>query len=332
MENIETQVVNKIIGLLNCFESENIDKVENALHYVLRDYDLKPHTNELANVNQDLKTKALQMFFISKKVEGLSDNSLKYYGFVLQRFFDMITVELDKITTNDIRFYVARRQIDKPDISKVTLNNERRVLNSFFSWCQAEDYILKNPMAAIKQIKTPKLVKKAFTELEMEKLRDACKDLRERAMIEVLYSTGVRCAELAGMKLTDINGDEVLVLGKGNKERIVYLNARALMSLQKLEEAKKFESDYLFCSQKSPYNKLSKGSIEKIIREIGQRAKVPNVHPHRFRRTAATLALNRGMPLEQVSQMLGHSSIETTTIYARSTTENVKESHKKFVV
>lgn len=332
MENIETQVVNKIIGLLNCFEFENIDKVENALHYVLRDYDLKPHTNELANVNQDLKTKALQMFFISKKVEGLSDNSLKYYGFVLQRFFDMITVELDKITTNDIRFYVARRQIDKPDISKVTLNNERRVLNSFFSWCQAEDYILKNPMAAIKQIKTPKLVKKAFTELEMEKLRDACKDSRERAMIEVLYSTGVRCAELAGMKLTDINGDEVLVLGKGNKERIVYLNARALMSLQKLKEAKKFESDYLFCSQKPPYNKLSKGSIEKIIREIGQRAKVPNVHPHRFRRTAATLALNRGMPLEQVSQMLGHSSIETTTIYARSTTENVKESHKKFVV
>lgn len=332
MENIETQVVNKVIGLLNCFNCENIDKVKNALHYVLRDYDLKPHTNELANVNQDLKTKALQMFFISKKVEGLSDNSLKYYGFVLQHFFDMITIELDKITTNDIRLYIARRQIDKPDISKVTLNNERRVLNSFFSWCQAEDYILKNPMAAIKQIKTPKLVKKAFTELEMEKLRDACKDSRERAMIEVLYSTGVRCAELAGMKLTDINGDEVLVLGKGNKERIVYLNARALMSIQKLQETKNFESDYLFCSQKLPHNKLSKGSIEKIICEIGQRAKVPNVHPHRFRRTAATLALNRGMPLEQVSQMLGHSNIETTTIYARSTTENVKESHKKFVV
>ena len=331
MENVETEVINRIMQLLGGVSSESIDIIENALHVVLRDYDISEKTTALALMNQDTTTKSIQMFFISKKVEGLSDKSLTYYGYVLRKFFEIIKINLEDISTNDVRYYLAKRQTDNPDISKVTLNNERRVLRSYFSWCQAEDYISKNPMVAIKQIKTPKLVKKAFTELEMEKMREACESHRERAIIEVLYSTGVRCAELSGIKLSDINGDEILVLGKGNKERIVYLNARALVAVQKLIEERDYESEYLFCSERG-HRQLKNSSIQSIVKSIGKRAGVTNVHPHRFRRTAATHALNRGMPIEQVSRMLGHASIETTTIYARSTTENVKESHKKFVV
>lgn len=331
MENVETEVINRIMQLLGGVSSESIDIIENALHVVLRDYDISEKSTALALVNQDTTTKSIQMFFISKKVEGLSDKSLTYYGYVLRKFFEIIKINLEDISTNDVRYYLAKRQMDNPDISKVTLNNERRVLRSYFSWCQAEDYISKNPMVAIKQIKTPKLVKKAFTELEMEKMREACESHRERAIIEVLYSTGVRCAELSGIKLSDINGDEILVLGKGNKERIVYLNARALVAVQKLIEDRDYESEYLFCSERG-HRQLKNSSIQSIVKSIGKRAGVTNVHPHRFRRTAATHALNRGMPIEQVSRMLGHASIETTTIYARSTTENVKESHKKFVV
>lgn len=331
MVNVETEVINRIMQLLGGVSSESIDIIENALHVVLRDYDISEKSTALALVNQDTTTKSIQMFFISKKVEGLSDKSLTYYGYVLRKFFEIIKINLEDISTNDVRYYLAKRQMDNPDISKVTLNNERRVLRSYFSWCQAEDYISKNPMVAIKQIKTPKLVKKAFTELEMEKMREACESHRERAIIEVLYSTGVRCAELSGIKLSDINGDEILVLGKGNKERIVYLNARALVAVQKLIEERDYESEYLFCSERG-HRQLKNSSIQSIVKSIGKRAGVTNVHPHRFRRTAATHALNRGMPIEQVSRMLGHASIETTTIYARSTTENVKESHKKFVV
>lgn len=331
MENVETEVINRIMQLLGGVSSESIDIIENALHVVLRDYDISEKSTALALVNQDTTTKSIQMFFISKKVEGLSDKSLTYYGYVLRKFFEIIKINLEDISTNDVRYYLAKRQMDNPDISKVTLNNERRVLRSYFSWCQAEDYISKNPIVAIKQIKTPKLVKKAFTEMEMEKMREACESHRERAIIEVLYSTGVRCAELSGIKLSDINGDEILVLGKGNKERIVYLNARALVAVQKLIEDRDYESEYLFCSERG-HRQLKNSSIQSIVKSIGKRAGVTNVHPHRFRRTAATHALNRGMPIEQVSRMLGHASIETTTIYARSTTENVKESHKKFVV
>ena len=331
MENVETEVINRIMQLLGGVSSESIDIIENALHVVLRDYDISEKSTALALVNQDTTTKSIQMFFISKKVEGLSDKSLTYYGYVLRKFFEIIKINLEDISTNDVRYYLAKRQMDNPDISKVTLNNERRVLRSYFSWCQAEDYISKNPMVAIKQIKTPKLVKKAFTEMEMEKMREACESHRERAIIEVLYSTGVRCAELSGIKLSDINGDEILVLGKGNKERIVYLNARALVAVKKLIEDRDYESEYLFCSERG-HRQLKNSSIQSIVKSIGKRAGVTNVHPHRFRRTAATHALNRGMPIEQVSRMLGHASIETTTIYARSTTENVKESHKKFVV
>lgn len=329
---IQKEFAERIIGILDQLSTIDIKDVINAISLVLPDYDILRKKKALAITESDLKSKALRTFFVSKKIEGLAESSLRYYAFQLRRFFEVIEKDLEKIEANDIRYYLAKRQIDNPKLSKTTLNNERRVLNSFFSWCQAEEYITKNPTAAIRMIKQPKRIKKAFSEIEMEKLREACSRTRDKAMIEVLYSTGVRCEELSNIAISDIDNDQIYVIGKGDKERVVYLNAKAQLAVHKYLSERDDDVDRLFVSIKKPYRALSKSRIEGIIKDIGEKAGVNNAHPHRFRRTAATIALNRGMPIEQVQQMLGHESIGTTTLYARSSEKNVKESHRKYVV
>ena len=220
----------------------------------------------------------------------------------------------------------------KDKISKTTQDNELRVLKSFFNWCSAEGYICKSPTLNIKPVKQEKRIKQPFSEVELEKIRNAADNIRDKAIIDVLYSTGVRCAELIAMNKEDIDGDEIVVFGKGEKERIVYLNARAKLSLQDYLNSRTDNNDSLFVELRSPHKRLTAGAVETLIRNVGNKAGVKKCHPHRFRRTCATIALNRGMPIEQVSQMLGHAKIETTTIYARSNEENVKNSHKKYVV
>lgn len=331
MVGTNNEITDKVINLLTTIEIIHLEDVKNALNYVLNDFEIRHKENSLVVANPDLKILAIQNFFIAKKVEGLADSSLNYYSLQLRRFFEVISKDLKEITTNDIRYYLAKRQIDCPKLSKVTLNNERRVLNTFFGWCQSEDYVVKNPMSAIGMIKQPKRIKAAFSEIEMEKLRDACRNLRDKAMIEVLYSTGVRCQELVNIKIDDIDGDQISVIGKGDKERVVYLNAKAQVALKRYLDSRNDGSPYLFVSFRKP-TALTKGRVESAIRELGEIAGVKNTHPHRFRRTAATLALNRGMPIEQVQQMLGHESIGTTTLYARSSEQNVKASHRKYVV
>lgn len=326
-----SEITDRVVNILATFEVIQLDDVKNSLNYVLNDFEVKHKENSLAISNPDLKFKAIHNFFIAKKVEGLADSSLSYYSLQLRRFFEVVTKDLMEITTNDIRYYLAKRQIDCPKLSKVTLNNERRILSTFFSWCQAEEYVVKNPMSAIGMIKQPKRIKTAFSEIEMEKLRDACRNPRDKAMIEVLYSTGVRCQELINIKIEDIDCDQISVIGKGDKERVVYLNARAQVAMKRYLDSRNDDSDYLFVSFTST-KALTKGRVESIVRELGEIAGVKNTHPHRFRRTAATLALNRGMPIEQVQQMLGHESIGTTTLYARSSEQNVKSSHRKYVV
>lgn len=327
-----SKITDEVVLLLSNLKTISCDDVKSALDYVLNDYEIKKKEKMLAVADNDLKITAIKNFFIAKKVEGLADSSLNYYSLQLKRFFSIICKDLDKVSTNDIRYYLAKRQIEHKNLSKVTLNNERHVLNSFFSWCQAEEYILKNPMLPINVIKQPKRIKKSFSEVEMERMRDACKTLRDRAIVEVLYSTGVRCQELINMKITDIDGDQISVIGKGDKERVVFLNARAQVALKRYLEIRNDDSCYLFVGYKKPFSPLSKSRIETFIRELGHNAGVEKAHPHRFRRTAATLALNRGMPIEQVQQMLGHESIGTTTLYARSNEQNVKTSHRKYVV
>ena len=337
---IVNRVANRLDGLMSI---EQIDNVKSNLYIVLSDYDFNEKTTALAISEDDKKQKAIQMFFVSKKMEGCTDKTLTYYATILKKFFSVITVQLDEITADDIRFYLAKMSMEKR-LSKVSQDNELRVLKSFFKWCFGEGYISKIPTLNIKSIKQEKRIKKAFTETQVELLRQSAqkvknnsptekmKAARNIAMIDMLFSTGVRVSELVGMNISDIQNDEIIVFGKGEKERTVYLNAKAKLSIEQYLALRNYSEDALFTSTKSPYTRLKAGSVETIIREIGEKAGVKNTHPHRFRRTAATLALNRGMPIEQVSQMLGHENIETTTIYARSDKENVKASHKKYVV
>ncbi|MCH5207564.1 MAG: tyrosine-type recombinase/integrase [Oscillospiraceae bacterium] len=303
---------------------------ENALRIIMNEYEISHKSTELA-IPEDGRQKAVQMFIVTKKVEGCSDKTIAYYIGVLKRFFTEINSNIDKITADQVRYYIAIRS-ERDKLSKVSQDNELRVLKSFFSWCSAEDYITKNPTTNIKAIKQEKRIKKPFSEVELERLRKAAESKRDIAILETLYSTGCRASELCGMNRSEVDGDEIIVFGKGGKERICYLNAKARLALSDYLSERSDDNPALFVNAQKPFNRLSRSSIEKIVREIGQQAGVENCHPHRFRRTAATIALNRGMPIDQVQQMLGHARIATTTIYAQSEAESVKASHRKFVV
>lgn len=318
--------VDEILNRIGMIKDFSLD----TLRIILNDYDIERKSTELVVVSEN-KAKALQMFFVTKKVEGCSDKTIQYYSYVLRRFFSDIACDLDRVTADQIRYYIAIRS-QRDGLSKVTQDNELRVLKSFFGWCTAEEYISKNPTLNVKAIKQDKRIKKPFSEVDLEKIRKAAETKRDKAIVETLYSTGCRVSELCGMNRNDINSDEIIVFGKGGKERVCYLNAKARLALADYIESRTDNDAALFVSEDKPHTRLKKSSIEILIRKIGKSAGVENCHPHRFRRTAATVALNRGMPIDQVQQMLGHAIIGTTTIYARSDSENVKASHKKYVI
>lgn len=324
-------IVERVLDRLNGFDGKQLDTIKQALYIVLNDYSFGLKTTDLAPIHSDTKAKAVQMFFVSKKVEGCTDRTLTYYRGVLSRFFKEVTHPIEEITGDDIRFYVATRAM-RDNLSKTSQDNELRVLKSFFNWCSDEGYIGRAPTHNVNPIKKEKRIKKPFTEIEIELLRQNAKNKRDLAIVDVLYSTGVRVSELCNMSMNDIENDEITVFGKGEKERVVYLNAKAMLSLKQYLKERTDDNEAVFVTSKSPYTRLNKGGVEVMLRDLGKRAGVKNTHPHRFRRTAATLALNRGMPIEQVAQMLGHEKIETTTIYARSDKDNVKASHRKYVV
>lgn len=315
-------------------DNESIEIAKDALRIFLSDYDISAKCTEIQLANENSKAKAIHMFFVAKKIEGCTNNTLRYYNIVIQRFFCEVGTSFENISADDIRLYLAKRSM-QDRISKCSQDNELRVLKSFFKWAFGEGYLSNLPTVNIKTIKQEKRIKKPFTEIQIEKMRtylQSSANLRNIAIFEMLSSTGVRVSELIGMDRNGIVDDEITVFGKGEKERIVYLNAKAKLAIEKYIESRNDESNALFVSSRKPYKRLSKGAVERIIRDIGTSAGVPNAHPHRFRRTAATMALNRGMPIEQVQQMLGHESINTTTIYARSEKENVKASHRKYLV
>lgn len=323
--------IKKFINSISSVSPNHLFEIEQKLSIALNDYELYKKESSLIPSENNTTSKAIKMFFVTKQVEGCSGKTLQYYKIIIRNFFKTVIKSIENITVDDIRYYIAMRAIHGK-ISKVSQDNERRILKSFFSWCTAEEYITKDPTINMKAIKHERRIKKPFTEIEIEKMRQVCENKRDLAIIDMLYSTGVRVSELTNINLSDINDDEIIVFGKGSKERVVYINARAKLSIDEYLSNRVDDGDALFISLKKPYTRLSTGGIETIVRKIGKKAGVENAHPHRFRRTAATLALNRGMPIEQVSQMLGHSKIETTTIYARSEQENVKASHKKYVV
>ncbi|MCM1026510.1 MAG: tyrosine-type recombinase/integrase [Roseburia sp.] len=304
---------------------------ETRLRIVLNDYDITKRTTELVIAGSSEWQKAVQMFLVTKKVEGCTEKTIRYYKGTLRKFFHEIGMELKEIDADQVKYYLAIRA-SRDKLSKTSQDNELRVLKSFFKWCMNDEYIIKDPTANIKAVKKEKRIKKTFTETELELIRKNTKTIRDRAIVEVLYSTGVRVSELCGINRQDINGDEILVFGKGEKERVVFLNARAKLALKEYLESRTDENEALFVAERAPHERLEAGGVEVMIRETGERAGIHKCHPHRFRRTAATIALNRGMPIEQVQKMLGHEDIGTTTIYARSEEENVKANHRKYVV
>lgn len=275
----------------------------------------------------------IRMFFVAKSVQGCTKKTLTYYRNTLSQFIAFTHDKpVNKITANDIRYFFAVKK-ERDGNKDSEINNKRRVLSSFFGWLHKEEYIERNPMNKIKGIRVEKRIKKPFKDVELEKLRYAASDnIRLTALLEILLSTGCRISEVSGMNREDLEADEIVVYGKGKKERTVYLNAKAKLALERYLKTRADDNPALFVSKDRPHARLLVSQMGKEIRELGKVCGVNDTHPHRFRRTSATMALNRGMPIEQVQIMLGHESIETTTIYAISAQETVKASHKKYVV
>lgn len=311
--------------------SEN-QRFDSQLQLILSNYKILPQTKELAAYEGEYDEKMLEMFFVSKKVAGLSDNSLHYYSTVIKEFKSKCPKPFALVSSADIRLFLAKKEIYDHN-SPTTLNNLRRVLRSLFAFMANEEYIKKNPVAKIENIKESKRLKKPFTEIEIEKMRSILSNSRDEAIIECLLSTGCRVSELCSIDVEDVNfmSKEIPVIGKGNKERTVFLNAKATFALKKYINDYQIDSGPLFISKKG-HHRLTKSGVESLIKKVGQKAHIKNCHPHRFRRTMASLALNRGMPIDQVSKLLGHEDVKTTSIYAITDKESLKEGHRKYVV
>lgn len=274
----------------------------------------------------------LTMFLNAKKLEGCSERTIQYYKVTIRHFLKLITEPIRKITTEQIRQYLVDYQAIN-NCSKVTVDNVRRNVSSFFSWLEEEDYILKSPMRRIHKIKTTKTVKNTITDEEIERLRDQCDCKRDLAIIDLLYSTGMRVGELVHLNIEDIdfNERECVVLGKGDKERRVYFDAKTKIHLQDYLANRSDTNPALFVSLDAPYNRLQISGVEVRLRMLGRSLGIDRIHPHKFRRTMATRAIDKGMPVEQVQKILGHSQIDTTMQYAIVNQNNVKESHRKYI-
>lgn len=274
----------------------------------------------------------LALFLDSKKIEGCSERTIQYYRTTIEKLFFYIKTPVRKMTTEEIRRYLVEyQQIN--DCSKVTVDNVRRNISSFFSWLEEEDYILKSPMKRIHKIKTRQQVKETISDEAIEQLRDNCGCTRDLAMIDLLYSTGIRVGELVNLNVSDINFEarECIVYGKGDKERKVYFDAKAKIHLQSYLANRTDNNKALFVTLDAPYDRLKISGVEVRMRKLGRRLNMEKIHPHKFRRTMATRAIDKGMPIEQVQKILGHSQIDTTMQYAIVNQTNVKTSHQKFI-
>lgn len=274
----------------------------------------------------------LQSFISAKKIEGCSEKTLRYYQSSIEALLRSEQKRIGELETNDIRSYLARYQ-DERGSSRVTIDNLRRIFSSFYAWLEDEDYIAKSPVRRIHKVRTESLVKEVISDEHMEVLRDTCHEIRDLAMIDLLASTGMRVGELVKMNREDIDFHErqCVVFGKGNKEREVYFNARTKIHLKRYLESRTDNNPALFVSLSLPYNRLTIGGVETRLRQLGKRAGLNKVHPHKFRRTLATMAIDKGMPIEQVQRLLGHVKIDTTLHYAMVNQTNVKMAHRKYI-
>lgn len=327
------EFVNDVLrDMLAYLDNVQVEQLRRVLKHNLFGYEIQRKadtTTEDANAENARLTGA---FLSAKRIEGCSEKSLSYYRKTIETMSEKIGKGITHITTNDLRSYLTDYQAERKS-SKVTIDNIRRILSSFFSWLEDEDYILKSPVRRIHKVKTAVTIKETYTDEALETMRDHCDSLRDLALIDMLASTGMRVGELVLLNRDDINFEEreCVVFGKGSKERMVYFDARTKIHLQNYLAQRTDSNNALFVSLKAPYDRLQIGGVESRLRELGKRLSLPRVHPHKFRRTLATMAIDKGMPVEQLQRLLGHQRIDTTLQYAMVKQSNVKIAHRKYI-
>lgn len=322
------QILQRMQSDLN---NTQLDYLRKTLEYELKSLEIIQIEDD-KNLLQENNKNLLSNFLSAKTVEGCSARSIQYYKSTLEKLIKNTTKPFNKIETEDLRNYLSDYQKIN-NATRQTIDNIRRILSTFFSWLEDENYIIKSPVRRIHKIKTTKLVKETFSDEMLVNLRDNCKTVRDLAIIDMLSSTGMRVGELVKLNKTDVDFEnrEIVVLGKGLKERIVYFDARTKIHLQNYLKTRTDNTPALFVSLLQPYKRLEISGIEIMLRNLGKELGLQKVHPHKFRRTLATKAIDKGMPIEQVQTLLGHQKIDTTMEYAMVDQENVKNSHKKYI-
>lgn len=324
----DTDMQEKIVSVLNeMAEYLSISQMKKLQEVIIRNFaESEAKRKEITNEEY------LKMFLDAKQIEGCSERTIRYYRTTVEHLIVQVKTGVRKITTEEIREYLSNYQ-KRNNCSNATIDNVRRNISSFFSWLEEEDYILKSPMKRIHKIKTKTVVKNTISDEGIEKLRDNCKEKRDLAIIDLLYSTGIRVGELVNLNIDDIDleGRECVVYGKGDKERKVYFDAKAKIHLKEYIDTRIDHNEALFVTLDAPYDRLKISGVEIRLRKLGRELELDRVYPHKFRRTMATRAIDKGMPIEQVQKILGHSQIDTTMQYAMVNQNNVKTSHQKYM-
>ena len=321
-----TDIVQQMLPYLDNLQTK---KLQQVLEHALFRYEI---IEAVASSNDDDSVNLVNIFIAAKRIEGCSEKTLKYYQTTIVAMIAAINKSVRHIQTEDLRFYLTQYQ-KKNQSSRVTIDNIRRILSSFFSWLEDEDHILKSPVRRIHKVKTGTNIKETYNDEELEKMRDNCTELRDLAIIDMLASTGMRIGEMVLLNRIDINfaERECVVFGKGDKERLVYFDARTKLHLQNYLDSRIDNNPALFVTIRAPYKRIQIGGIEVRLRKIGKMLGITKMHPHKFRRTLATMAIDKGMPIEQLQQLLGHKRIDTTLQYAMVKQSNVKIAHKKYI-
>lgn len=324
-ENLITDIVQGMLPYMNNAQGKYL---QNVLQMVLSGYEV----TKSKVIDKEIEQDFVELFLSAKRIEGCSEKSLKYYKSTIESMLNELQKGVKYIVTDDIRGYLTEYQ-EKNKSSKVTIDNIRRILSSFFSWLEDEDYILKSPVRRIHKVKTGTNIKETYSDESLELMRDSCTELRDLAIIDMLASTGMRVGEMVLLNRNDIdfNERECIVFGKGSKERVVYFDARTKIHLQNYLSSRVDNNSALFVSLKAPHERLKIGGVETRLREFGKQLGLHKVHPHKFRRTLATMAIDKGMPIEQLQQLLGHRKIDTTLQYAMVKQSNVKIAHRKYI-
>ncbi len=331
--NMKTEIIKEIEqSLLKYFDNAQMEVVHSTLIRCLKDVEITIKSDVSLNISEYTNEELINKFISAKEIEGCSQRTTKYYESTLLKMNSKMNKGITHMTTDDLRTYLTEYQ-KVNNCSKASVDNIRRNLSSFFSWLEEENYILKSPMKRIHKIKVDKVIKETYSDETLELLRDNCDCLRDLAIIDLLASTGMRVGELVKLNVNDIDFEnrECVVFGKGNKERPVYFDARTKIHLKNYLNSRKDSDPALFVSLDSPHERLNISGVEIRLRQLGRRLGIQKVHPHKFRRTVATKAIDKGMPIEQVQSLLGHSQIDTTMHYAMVNQNNVKESHRKYV-